>query len=307
MDAPAHVIAAHIAGRRHGVVAQGELRRAGLSRAQVQHLLDCGALTREWHGAYRVAGAPRTWKGDVLAGCLAGGTRAVASHRSAASLWETGGGDRRIVELMCPRWRRARHPGLIVHETKCLDPRDVTVVDGIPVTSVERTILDLGAVRSAATVERAMETALRKELTTLGSLRATVHRLGRQGRNGAGVLRALLDARDPDRRLTESEMEMLMVQVLRANGLPEPVLQHEIWHHRRFVARVDAAFVEWMIALEYESFEWHTGKAALVRDSARRNAMVGAGWRPISVTWDDLKSGGHQVCADLLRARRHAA
>ena len=98
-----------------------------------------------------------------------------------------------------------------------------------------------------------------------------------------------------------------MLQVLRANGLPLPVVQFEICHQGRFVARVDAAYPDLRIALEYESFEWHTGKAALIRDSARRNAMVGAGWLPISVTWEDLRSGGHQVCTEIIRARHRAA
>jgi hypothetical protein len=49
-------------------------------------------------------------------------------------------------EITCPRWRRARHDGLVVHETKAFDPVDAMVIDGIPVTTPQRTLLDLGAV-----------------------------------------------------------------------------------------------------------------------------------------------------------------
>src|SRR5262249_36534901 len=125
-----------------------------------------GALVRTWHGAYRVAGAPGSWRGDLLAACWAGGRRALVSHRSAAQLWEIGGGDDSLIELVCPRWRRARHEGLVVHETNAIGRRDLAVIDGIPVTSIERTLLDLGAVRSPVVVERAVEAALRKELTS---------------------------------------------------------------------------------------------------------------------------------------------
>ncbi len=156
----------------------------------------------------------------------------------------------------------------MIHESKALTSRDVTVIDAVPVTTVERTLLDLGAVCHPLTVERAVETALRRELTTLPDLRLTVRRLGRQGRNGAGVLRRILDERDADRRLTESEMEMRMLQVFRAHGLPAPVTQYDIRHQGRFVARVDGAYPAERIALEYESFEFHVSKAALVRDSA---------------------------------------
>ena len=299
-------IACRAAGQ-HGIVCLSQLRSMGVSDRARGRMLETGGLTRLFDGVYRIAGAPVSWKGELLAACWSGGARAVASHRSAAALWGIGGGDVRLQELLCPRWRRARYAGLVVHETKVLDARDVSVIDQIPVTTVERTIVDLGAVRSAATVERAMEAALRADLTTLTDLRTTVRRLGKQGRNGVGVLRRILDERDPDRRLSESDMETLMVQVLRANGLPQPVLQHEVRNRGRFIARADAAYVEWRIALDYESFEWHTGKDALVRNSARRNALIGADWKPIAVTWEDLRTGGQRVCAEIIRSMRHAA
>ena len=102
-------------------------------------------------------------------------------------------------------------------------------------------------------------------------------------------------------------MEMRLLQVLRSRNLPAPVTQYEIREGSRFVARVDAAYPDLRIALEYESFDWHTGKAALVRDSARRNAVVAAGWLPISVTAEDLRTGGAIVCEQILRIRMRAA
>jgi hypothetical protein len=295
------------AEQHHGVFDLVVLDQFGIGRDQRRHRVDARRWVELYEGVYRMAGAPETWRGRLLAACLAGGPRAVGSHRSAAAVWSVDGGDRRTCEILCPRWRRAREAGLVVHESKGLVQRDVTVVDAIPVTTIERTLLDLGAVRHPLTVERAVETALRRELTTLLDLRSTVRRLGRSGRNGVGVLRRIIDERDPDRRLTESAMEMRLLQVLRAHGLPEPVTQHEIRDRGRFVARVDAAYPELRIALEYESVDWHTGKAALLRDSARRNAIVAAAWMPVAVTVDDLRSGGDRVCNDILRVRRRAA
>ena len=298
---------AAVAERQHGVFAVPHLDALGFTRHQRQSRVERGLWIALFTGVYRMAGAPISWRGDLLGAVFAGGPHGVASHRSGACVWGVDGGDRHLQEVLCPRWRRDQHPGLIVHESKALDVRDVTVIDAIPVTTIERTLLDLGAVRHPLTVERAVETALRMQLTTLPALRATVRRLGRQGRNGAGVLRRILDERDPDQRLTESAMEMRMRQVLRANGLPLPVVQFEIWYQGRFVARVDAAYPDLRIALEYESFEWHMGKAAHIRDNARRNAIVGANWAPISVTWEDLRSGGQQVCTEIIRARQRAA
>lgn len=292
---------------QHGVFDRRVLDALGFSRQLRSLRTHQGRWVPLYPGVYRIAGAPLTGRARLLAACLAGGPRAVASHRSAASLWGLPGADDRIEEILCPRWRRTRSSGLIVHETTALSDRDRTVVDAVPVTTPERTLLDLGAVRHPRTVERAVEAALRRDLTTLPDLRALLRRLGRKGRNGSGVLRQILDERDPDRRLTESEMEMRLLQILEANGLPRPVVQYEIRDGGRFVARVDAAYPDVRVALEYESFEWHTGKEALVRDSARRNALVAARWSPISVTWQDLKEGGFRVCGEIHRARRRAA
>jgi hypothetical protein len=196
---------------------------------------------------------------------------------------------------------------LIVHETKALSIRDLTVVDGIRSTTVERTLVDLGAVCSPRIVERAVEAALRRELVSEPSLAAAVRRLGGRGRNGVGVLRAILDERTPGRALTESDMEFRLFQVLRLHDLPEPVVQYEIRDQGRFVARVDAAYVEFKIAIEYDSFDWHLGASAHIRDSARRNELVSLQWKPIVVTWADLRSGGSGVCARILDLMRKSA
>lgn len=307
MDTGLDLVVARLAEQQHGVFDLAALDRVGCSPDQRRHRVHTGRWVRVHDGVYRIGGAPVTWRGTVLAACLAGGPGTVGSHRSAAAVWAVDGGQTELREILCVRWHRSFEPGLIVHESKALDARDVTIVDAIPVTTIERTLLDLGAVVHPLTVEQAVETALRRGLTTLPDLRATVHRLGRRGRNGVGVLRRIIDERDPDRRLTESAMEMRLLQVIRAQGLPEPVTQYTICEHGRFVARVDAAYPDLRIALEYESVDWHTGKAALVRDSARRNAVVAAGWLPVAVTVEDLRTGGHRVCDQIRRIRRRAA
>ena len=296
----ARSLLACVAEVHHGIVASHHFAELGITESQRARLVRSGVLVRERYGAYRVAGAPLSWRGSLLAAVWAGGTRALASARSGAALWEVPGAHRRIQEVLCPEWRRARHSTLVVHESNVIDDFDRAVVDGIPVTSIERTILDLGAVRSADIVEQAVEAALRRELTTITRLHATLMRLGRRGRNGTAVLRGILGARRPERRVTDSTPEVMMIQLFRRRGIPEPVPQFEVWHNGRFVARVDGALPQWRIAFEYESFQEHTGKQALVRDSWRRNELIRVDWLPIAVTWADLDSGGHVVCQQVL-------
>jgi hypothetical protein len=292
----------------YGVFTTAHVRAAGFTERERGIRLAAGRWIAIHHGVYRLAGAPLSWRGALLAACWAGGDRAAVSHRSAAKLWELPGGRDGLLEIVCPRWRRAQHPGLIVHETKVLPGPDVTELDRLPVTTPELTVLTLGAVCGPRTVELAFENTLRRDLATIRSYRDLLRRVGRQGRNGAGVLRAILDERDPAHAATGSDMETRLLQVLRSNGLPKPAPQFVINDARGdFVARVDFAIVEWKVALEYESIEWHTGKAALLRDTPRRRRVMGLGWKPIGVTVRDLRNGGFELCAEIRDAARRAS
>ena len=71
-----------------------------------------------------------------------------------------------------------------------------------------------------------------------------------------------------------------------------PEFQYEIWHDGRFIARVDAAYPEHKIAIEYDSYEHHTGKLAHVRDNDRRNLLSRIDWRTVSFTAADIQRGG---------------
>lgn len=290
-----------------GVFTRAHARAAGLSSDQIRNRLANGRWQMVHRQVFRIAGTPLLWQGEILAACWAGGFRAAASHRSAAALWELPGGRRDLVEITCPRWRRGRHEGLVVHETTTLEWLDLTHCEGIPITTPERTLLDLGAVCSPRVVDMALDAALRKELVDARIIRAVLGRVGRRGRNGTGVLRRLIDERAPDRRAAESPAETRLLQVLRAHGLPEPELQYEIWDGRRFVARVDAAYPQWRIAIEYESYQEHTGKLALVRDNARRNEIVAVGWHPVGATARDLNDTGHRLCAAIRRIADNVA
>ena len=287
---------ARLAAAHHGIFTLEHARSVGFTDHEIKQRRSFGSWIRVYECAYRIAGAPVLWRGDLLAACWAGGFRAHASHRSAAALWKLPGGSRVFAEVTCPRWRRARHAGLFVHETKASDPRDVVLVESIPVSTPSRTLLDLGAVRGRRTVELAVEAALHRRIVTLGELREVLRRLGRPGRNGAGVLRSVLAVRDPGATPTESPMETRVLQVLRDHGLPEPQRQFVIRRDGCFIARVDLAYPQWRIAIEYESFEWHLGAEAIVHNSARRNAIVGERWAVFSATAADIRAEGVRLC-----------
>jgi hypothetical protein len=297
------ILAAH-AAEHHGVFRSQHARMAGLGKRQIGRRITEHHWQRLYRDVYRVNGSPITWRGDLLAACWAGGFRAVASHRSAAELHGLPGRRRDLVEITCPRWRRAHQQQVWVHETKALEPGDITVVDGIAVTSAARTLFDLGGVYRKGTVELALESTLRRGLVTEGELMALVKRVSRSGRPGGPILRELLAAREPGRRATASEMETLLLQAIRSHGLPEPVTQHEVWHGSCFVGRVDAAYPDARIAIEYDSDEFHSGRVPTRRDRARRHELIAASWLPIDVGPTDLRNGGTLACSAISQSLR---
>ncbi len=109
---------------------------------------------RDWlclyDGVYIVAGAPRTPRAMIRAACLAGAPNAVASHRSAAALHGLPGGRQDIAEVTFPRWMRTAQSGLVVHESKCIEPSDVQEIDGISVTRPERALIELASIYKSA-------------------------------------------------------------------------------------------------------------------------------------------------------------
>ena len=99
-----------------------------------------------------------------------------------------------------------------------------------------------------------------------------------------------------------------MARALVSAGLDEPSPQHTVHTgDGRFVARVDLAYPDRRIAIEYDSYQEHTGKVALVRDSSRRNALAAAGWTVLSATAEDLRHGCRQLVRDLRQLLRDVA
>ncbi len=161
-----------------------------------------------------------------------------------------------IAEITCPRWRRAQHPGLYVHETTALSSRDTTIVDGIPITTVERTIFDL-----SRDVQRVSSSTWRStmrsddELTTVDDLCAVLRRVGKRGRKGTKLLRGLLGERDANYVPTESEREQMLLARASCAWAAGARRQFSIFDESgQFLARPDLVYRNLKIAMEYDSY-----------------------------------------------------
>jgi hypothetical protein len=297
------VLVSQVAEQNHGVFGIHHLADLGVADHVRDHRLESQRWALVFEGVYRIVGTPLGWSGLVLAACWAGGMRAVASCCTAAELRRLPGRSTSPIEITCPRWRRARHDGLLVHESLSLDEQDFDTVDGIPTTCVPRTLFDLAMVRPAV-LDLAIENALRRGLVTKPELERTLVRLGRRGRPGTQAFRRSVELHLADRALTESDAELRLLRLIERLGFPTPVPQYEIRDTgSRLVARVDFAYPDLKIAIEYDSYAHHLGAEAHDRDGARRNAIVGLQWIPITATGADVRNGGHRLAIDLQRAR----
>ena len=115
-------------------------------------------------GVYKAGGSPPTFEQSVVAACVAAG--GVASHATAATLWEMRGWSTARVEVTVAGRRRPELPGVVGHCTGRLDRVDVARRGSITLTSPARTLLDLGAVGRPEAVEFALEDALHRRLVT---------------------------------------------------------------------------------------------------------------------------------------------
>src|SRR5205823_3781601 len=146
------------------------------------------------------------------------------------------------------------HARLVVHESLLLEDIDKDVVDGIPTTSIERTIFDLCACTSDVIVDMAIDRALSRDRIDHGRLVETERRLATRGRRGAARFHRVMARRAEGEVTPESPPERQLAHALVSHGLPEPELQFVVLDtDGRSVARCDLAYPQWRIVIEYDS------------------------------------------------------
>jgi very-short-patch-repair endonuclease len=274
-------IAQH-ARTQHGLVSRRQALMF-LSAKQIERRLRVGALERVREGVYRVAGAPPTWLQSLLGACLAAGADAHASHHAAAQLW---GFERFFpdgLEITIPTRRRVRLAGVRVHNTELPTAADITRQHGIPVSSPARTLRDLTAVVPSWVVEHAVDEALSRKLTSLAQLRRVAEPLQGRGRSRCTVMRDILDRRSEAVEPGESPQEHRLARLLVREGLPRPVQQHQVRLGSRTV-RIDLAYPDARVAIEYDGWEFHSTRSAFDADRARANDLVLLGWDVLRFT-----------------------
>lgn len=290
---------AQIAELQQGRVTRNQLRAAGITDSAIKRLIASGRLVRLYRSVYAVRPAIEVPLGRETAALLACGRNALLSHRSAASLWRLCEPAEDPVELMVPRHRHPRTPGIRIHRPGRLLPRDIRVEQGLPVTSPSRTLLDRAATLTTRELERELDEALSVlRIVQRSELNDTLARAS--GHCGAGRLRALLERRG-DGTVTQSEAERLFLALIRQAGLPEPETQVSIAGFK-----VDFLWRKERVVFEVDGYRYHSSRRAFDRDRRKDLALKRARVDPNRVSRDQVKYQPMTVLADVAGALARA-
>ncbi|HEX2046678.1 MAG TPA: type IV toxin-antitoxin system AbiEi family antitoxin domain-containing protein [Acidimicrobiales bacterium] len=275
-----------LAARQHGCFSRGQALAVGMTDSVIRRRIGSGRWVSVAVGVYRLAAVPVTWRQRALAACLVAGPGAVVSHRSAAVLWAISGFRPGRVEITVPPGRSNRNALAGVHRSTVKGVRR----DGVPVTTVARTVGDLAGVVGGDVLEEAVDDVLCRRLVSLDDLQ----------RQRSRVLRTVVEAWNGD-ALPAGVAEMRVVRALLGAGLPQPVRQHEVRVGGEFVARVDLAYPDHRLALELDGFRWHAGRRPFRSDRLRRNRIEAAGWRLLEAAPEDIGELATDAAAILRR------
>ena len=278
---PLWLAVSELAGRQWGVVSVAQLRALGVGRSAITRRVRAGQLHRLHPAVYSVGHCALRPEGHRLAAVLACGPGAVLSHRTAAAHWGLLRTDQTRIDVTAPRGRHGA-PGIRLHRSRSLDAQDTTHHEGIPTTTVSRTLLDLASSARPSELERALAQSERLQLY---DHRATTDVLARaNGHKGTQVL-ARATSRKP--RWTQNEWEAEFLDLIRQAGLPEPQTNDAFHVPDHGQCEPDFHWPQHRVIVETDGFETHGTRQAFRNDRAKDAALTAAGHSILRFTRDD--------------------
>ena len=275
---------AALADVQHGVVSRTQLLAAGITRRQIQRRLQGARLHVVYRGVYAVGHGSLSPMGMWMAAVLAAGEGGVLSHWSAATLWRMRRGRGPRSHVTAPRKRR-RSRAITFHHAHLPDD-EMTIEQGIPVTTPARTLLDLAPLLPSPVLARMVESAPPSNLAQL------IERYPR--RAGVPNLRTIVATPQP---MTRSDLEATMVGAIERAGLPRPEVNVSVLGYE-----VDFVWREHHVIAELDTYVTHGTRAAFERDRERDRKLAIAGWQVVRIT-GEAAVGDLSLLLDATAAR----
>jgi very-short-patch-repair endonuclease len=202
-----------------------------------------------------------------------------------------------------------------VHETFWLPETHVVTIDGLPVTSLARTVFDLAGMPRhplafrhegaravhVARITQLLNTCIRDKGLTMTEVIRVLAALGRRGKPGTSIMREIVADLGVDYEPTDSELEDLFLEVVRAFRLDEPDRQVRIGNAQRFIGRVDFRWLSKRVIVEVDGRQ-HRAPLDKRADRERDRALEAEGWHVLRFTWWELVHEPEKVVARLLSA-----
>ncbi len=283
---------ASLAARQHGVVSVGQLMRLGYSRDQIRWAAKTARLHSVDRSVYAVGHTRLSPYGQCLAAVFASGPGAVLSHHSAAWLHGIARWSPRPFHVTGPVARRPRLP-VRIHRARRLEAADREVLEGIPVASVSRTLLDLAAAVKFAQLEKLVERAEDREVLDLRRVEELLARTA--GHHGHGRLRRAIALYKPT-SFTRSTLEQRFLELWAGTGRPQPRVNYV---EEGF--ELDCYWPEFRFAVELDVYETHGGRAAFERDRKREEDLLLAGIEVARITGPRLEREPEAVIRRVTR------
>jgi len=303
VDARPDARASRLAARQHGVVSHRQLVAVGLSGNAIARRVEQGRLHRIHRRVYAVGHMQRTAEARWIAAVMACGSGAVLSHLDAAALWRIYDGEgARVHVTTTARCGRALR-GAFVHRPRKLDPDDVTVKHGIPVTTVARTLVDLSDLLGRERVLRAVREAELLRLLDFDALDAAVRRA--RGRRRLRVLKEALAIHVPG-QIVRDELEHRFLELIREAGLPAPETNVKLKARARRY-EIDCLWRQHRVAVELDGRAAHARTTAFESDRRKDAALTAIGLRPLRFTWHRVTTEGTDVIAELEDTFAHSS
>jgi very-short-patch-repair endonuclease len=288
-----------LAEAQHGVVSRAQLVEMGMGRGAIGDRIARGLLRRVARGVYAVGHLGLTHRSRWMAAVLSAGPDAVLSHRSAAALWGLRSPSSIAIEVTRPKEFRSR-PRVRAH-CSAIRLDEVARVDGISVTSIPRTLLDLAAILNKLQLEAAFNEVEVRKLTDKLSVGDLLERY--PGRRGSTTLRGIMADEKRARGVTKKELEKRFAAVLAGTNLPRPHRNADLAVAGRFF-EVDCLWREQRLVVELDGGFVHGTWRSAERDRERDRLLQVDGWRVVRITWRQLRDDAPGVIADLRRLLR---
>lgn len=283
------------------VVSRREALALGYTDRMIRRRLEAGWWTQLVAGVYDTSASPDSWLA-TLTGAVSK-LPAVVSHHSAAELHAFPGTPRGKLIVTVPHRTTHSYPGVDVRQSTDLTPDYITEVEGLPTTDPERTFLDIAHGHKQVYLTNLLEQLIVSGIIDPERLDETIRQLGRRGRPGTVRARTAAErVMIPLVEELESELERIVLQLIREAGLPLPELQYPLpWRSLR-PGRVDMAYVAARLIIECDGRRWHIAAKTFEDDRRRDNLATAAGWRVIRITWKMATEQPHEVVAMIRQA-----